>query len=188
MKELKLTVSIDRPMHEVWDFVLNPENTPKWIDGIVAEETNESPTKLGTIYKNRNREGNWTEYEITELNLGSVFVMSQKGGSYHVRYTLKPLDDDRCELEYHEWVDVGELEEPFTQDILNKLKTVMETPRRYVITLKSGRELITGKFDNDEAVLRWVATGAAGIVYQNEHVRIIPDEVEKIQRIENGNE
>jgi hypothetical protein len=39
--------------------------------------------------------------------------------SNHVKYTLKPLSDNQCELEYYEWVDSGDLDELFTQDILD---------------------------------------------------------------------
>lgn len=39
--------------------------------------------------------------------------------SNHVKYTLKPLSDNQYELEYYEWVDSGDLDELFTQDILD---------------------------------------------------------------------
>lgn len=127
MKDVKLTVTINRASHEVFDFSLNPKNTPKWIDGIVKEQTNESPTKLGTVYKNQGNDGSWNEYEITAYEPSIMFVMSKKDGNYHVKYTLKPLGDNQCELEYYEWVDSGDLDEPFTQDILQKLKDVIES-------------------------------------------------------------
>lgn len=126
MKEVRLTVRISRSAGEVFDFTLNPANTPKWIDGIVIEEASESPAKLGTVYKNQGSDGTWNEYEITEFEPGKMFVMSRKDGNYHVRYAVKPLGDDECELEYYEWVDDGELDDPFTQDILYKLKEVID--------------------------------------------------------------
>ena len=129
MKEIRLIVTINRAAHEVFDFTLNPENTPKWIEGIVKEQTNESPTKLGTIYKNQDREGNWNEYIIDAYEPDVMFVMSKKDGNYHVKYTLKPLGDSQCELEYYEWVDNGYLDKPFTQDILEKLKDAIKNPK-----------------------------------------------------------
>lgn len=55
MKHKKLTITIDKPSSEVFEFTADPKNTPKWIDGIIIEETNETLPKLGTIYRNKVR-------------------------------------------------------------------------------------------------------------------------------------
>lgn len=110
----------------MFDFTLDPVNTPKWVSSIVQEMRNENPTKLGTVYKNQNKEGKWSEYEVTEFEPNKVFVMSQKSGSYHVKYTFTVVSENQTELEYYEYVDNGEIDEPFTQDVLQKLKNVME--------------------------------------------------------------
>ncbi len=96
MREIKLRVTINRSAQAVFNFTLNPKNTPKWVEGIVKEQTNESPAKLGTIYKNQDRDGNWSEFEITDYQTDGMFVMSQRGGNYHVKYTLRPLEPNQC--------------------------------------------------------------------------------------------
>jgi len=130
MKKVKQTIVIDRSAHEVFNFTLNPENTPKWIDSIVTEHTNETPTKLGTVYKNQDPEGNWKEYEVTAFEPDTMFVFSRRNGSYHVKYTLKSLNDSQCELEYSEWDENGDMSELFDSEslkkVLEKLKTVVE--------------------------------------------------------------
>jgi uncharacterized protein YndB with AHSA1/START domain len=127
MKSKKLVIKINKPVAEVFEFVTNPANTPKWLEFIVVEKTNEMPPKLGTIYKNRNKAREWSTYEMTTFQQNKMFIMSNRHGNYDVQYIFKPLGDNETQLEYYEWVNKGELEKPFTQDILEKLKLVIET-------------------------------------------------------------
>lgn len=126
MKSNKLTIHVNRSVAEVFDFTINPKNTPLWIESLVKEETSEWPVKTGIIYRNQNKKNDWSEYSVTEIKENEVFEMVSKDKNYHVRYTYKAINDKTCELEYYEWVDKGELKEPFTQDTLKKLKVIME--------------------------------------------------------------
>lgn len=126
MKDKKLNIVISKPVSEVFEFTTNPANTSKWIDGIVVEETNETPPKLGTIYRNKGQSGNWNEYEMTDFVKDRTFTLSRLNGDYHVRYTFKPVDKNSCDFEYYEWVDVGDLDDTFSQEVLEKLKSIME--------------------------------------------------------------
>ncbi len=125
MKENKISIVINRPASEVFDFVINPENTPKWIDSLVKEEVNEQPIKRGTIYRNVNKAGEWSEYEMVEFEKDKSFVMKDKGSTYHVKYILEPLGNGVTELTYFEWMTEGELSNPFTKAVLEKLKTIL---------------------------------------------------------------
>ena len=125
MKELKLTIEINKPVEEVFAFTINPENTPKWIAFIVGEQTNEWPPKLGTIYRNQNTAGEWREFAVTAFDQDKRFELSAKHG-FHVSYLLTPIDEGTTELEYSEWMDDGELEDILTIDILEKFKRAVE--------------------------------------------------------------
>ncbi|MBI2010124.1 MAG: SRPBCC family protein [Candidatus Chisholmbacteria bacterium] len=126
MKEKRLTIRIKRPARDVFWFTMTPANTPKWVESIVEEKTNEWPTRLGTIYRNRNKQGVWTEYKVTKFKENEMFEFAAAESSYHVRYTFRPIDENSHEFEYYEWVDEGKLEEPFTMEILERLKRVVE--------------------------------------------------------------
>lgn len=126
MKDCRLTIEINKPPSEIFKFTLNPKNTPLWIDSIVREESSENPARLGTFFRNVNKEGIWSTYKITKIEENKMFVLTAQDNNYHVRYTLKPIDDNTTELEYYEWVEDGELKDPFTIQILEKLKSVME--------------------------------------------------------------
>lgn len=126
MKDCKLTITINKPVSEVFEYTTNPKNTHVWVPSIVKEETNEWPVKVGTIYRNVNKEGAWSEYEVTEFEKDKTFTFKQKNSTYHVKYTFTSIDNNSTEMEYYEWVDDGNLSDPFTLDILDKLKGILE--------------------------------------------------------------
>ena len=130
MKEVKVSTVIGCSAKECFDFTLNPDNTPKWVKGVVKEETNEAPTRLGTIYRNQAKDGGWAEFEITAFEAGHMFEMTKKDDNHHVRYIFNPLNNNHCELEYRVHVDSGEVSERFSEDniqkILQELKAVIE--------------------------------------------------------------
>jgi hypothetical protein len=126
MKNKKLSVVINKPVSVVFGFTTDPANTPKWIDGIVVEETNETPPKLGTIYRNKGRNGKWNKYEMTEFVKDRTFTLGRLNGDYNVRYTFTPINNNHCNFEYYEWVNEGELDNTISQDVLEKLKNVLE--------------------------------------------------------------
>lgn len=126
MKEVRHVVKINLPAEEVFDFTTNPESTPLWIDSIVKEEVDSQPIKIGTIYRNWDRSGKMNEYVVAKIERGKVFQLESTLEDYKVRYTYTPISDTETELEYYEWSEEGEIHLPFPQEILNKLKEVIE--------------------------------------------------------------
>lgn len=126
MKEKKLIIQIHRSPKDIIAFLLNPKNTPKWVSSFVEEQTNEWPPRVGTIYRSKNTKGIWSEYTLVALR-GDMFELQSMTSPYHVRYTLRSINPDTTELEYFEWMEDGELTEPFTLDILQKLKNFLES-------------------------------------------------------------
>lgn len=126
MKDLRLTVKINRPIGEVFEFTTNPINTPKWIDSVEGEKADLYPPKIGTIYQNWDATGKVNEYKVAQFEPSRVFQLDATHQDYKVRYTYTPISDNETELEYYEWSESDQLHAPFMQEILDKLKAVME--------------------------------------------------------------
>lgn len=128
MKENRLTIRINKPSLEVFAYYTNPKNTPLWWDAVSVEETSEWPIKIGTTYRSQGKGSTkWNSYTVTDLKENELFELTSIDGDYHVRYTHKPIDENSMELEYYEWMDNGELENPYTLEILSKLKIAIES-------------------------------------------------------------
>lgn len=126
MKENKISVEINKPVSDVFRFTINPSNTARWIEGIKKEETNEWPVKIGSIYKNVDTSGKWSIYILVGLEENRMFELLSEDKNYHVRYNYVPISGTKSRLEYYEWADEGNLERPFSQEVLNNLKKVIE--------------------------------------------------------------
>jgi len=64
---------------------------------------------------------------VVDFKKNKIFTLSDLDENYTVKYTYRKLDDNQTEIEYFEWMKDGELNNPFTKDILLKLKSVMES-------------------------------------------------------------
>ncbi len=124
----RLVIQISAPIEIVYEFTVNPVNTPKWIDHIVEEEASTWPPVIGTTYRNRIEGGEWSEYEVVDIKENAIFELASKTSTYHVRYTYMPVVGG-TELDYFEWVEEGELEGAFEQSVMVKLKNVIEQSR-----------------------------------------------------------
>ena len=113
MKENQISIEINCPVKEVFEFTINPKNTPLWIDRIVSEEADEFPIQVGTEYKNISSNNDWTRYKVTQFKPNKIFELKQKSGLYHLLYKYEPISDSKTPFIFIEWVDDGELDHPF---------------------------------------------------------------------------
>lgn len=128
MKEQKISIIINKPIAIVFAFTIDPKNTSQWIESVVIEETNQWPPKLGTIYRNKGKDGVWRELELTEFEKDKTLVFSDKTG-FHIRYTFIALADNITELAFQIWMDEGELKNFFSEKEPERLKKLIETQR-----------------------------------------------------------
>ena len=124
-KENRISVVINKPISEVFEFTINPENTPKWIEYIKDEQVNERPIKIGTIYRNTNNGKDWDAYRVVEFDKNKLFTLKKRGSSYQVSYIYESLGASQTKLTYFEQDEKG-LKDPFSVRVLEKLKSVIE--------------------------------------------------------------
>ncbi len=125
MRDNKLIVEINQPVDKVYEFTITPPNSAKWIPGVVKEETNEWPIRIGTVYKLTDKDNKAFQVIVSGLKKNKMIEWT-KDKNYHCRYTYKPLSKTVTELEYYEWVDKGDIDELLTKATLEKLKEVLE--------------------------------------------------------------
>lgn len=129
MNAIATSITIDKSPHVVFEFCLDPKNTHLWVESVLEEKTNEWPVKLGTVYRNRRKDGNWSEYEIVSLEQDRQFVMRSADGML-VKYVFTPIPPTATKLDYSLTFDSGipnpSLDTKFLDKLLNELKAVIE--------------------------------------------------------------
>ncbi|KKP59841.1 MAG: hypothetical protein UR52_C0002G0069 [Candidatus Gottesmanbacteria bacterium GW2011_GWA1_34_13] len=126
MEDNKLRITIKKSISEVFNFTITPPNSTLWIPNVVKEETNEWPIHIGTIYSLQNSKNEQSYVIVTNLKNNEIVEWVSKDQNYHCRYTFRSIDKNVTKLEYYEWMNNGNLEEPFTMATLEKLKSVLE--------------------------------------------------------------
>lgn len=128
MNKNKLTIIIKKSIGEVFDFTINPNNTHKWVNGIAEEKTDGCSIGIGTVYRNRGKnDKEWTKYEVVRFKKNKLFTLRKNDFNYYVEYTYRLIGKTTTELTYTEWVNEGNLEDPFNQSTLKKLKFIIES-------------------------------------------------------------
>ena len=126
MKENKLTIFINKPVKEVFEYSLESNNVPKWINSIKEEIPEERPVKLGTKLRNIGVDSQeWNKYEVIDFQPPKTFTLKRLNGDYFVKYTCTEKDNG-TEFEYFELAEYGELDGLMEMSALELLKELIE--------------------------------------------------------------
>lgn len=118
----EIRVTINKPHDKVFEFTLEPKNTPKWIDLITSETVDTEQIGIGTIYTN-----DFGILTVTDYERNLYFELTNEKTTYQCSYSFKKIDDDTTEIIYFEaMLDGSELDEPFNLKHFEKLKKIME--------------------------------------------------------------
>jgi len=124
MQENKLVIQINKPLAEVFAFCITPPKAKLWVPGIINETTNEWPAKIGTVYTEYKDDKTSFDIIVVDCKENDYIEWKTEDGNYHVRYTFTPIDQNTTQLTY---VETGDVEKPFTQEVLEKLKEASES-------------------------------------------------------------
>jgi uncharacterized protein YndB with AHSA1/START domain len=139
MIEFTIHVDIHRPPEEVFDFVLDFENAPKWNYFVTdVKKRSNGPIGLGTVF-HQTRKADQQEYQITDIDPGRLIEVTTTPGSspaFTRRLELEPAATG-TRLNDHWHLQTGRhllLERIATRQIpaavtenLGKLKQLLET-------------------------------------------------------------
>jgi carbon monoxide dehydrogenase subunit G len=96
MTTMTQSVTVNRPVAEVWDFISNFENTTRWSRGVLeARQTSHGPLGVGstlqTVVKAFGRRRT-ADYLVTEYQPNHAFAFKVTSGpmSSRARYSLEP--------------------------------------------------------------------------------------------------
>src|SRR3954469_23296559 len=98
MVRFELSVEIARPVHEVWEYLIEPENVPEWQSSAVSShQISDGPIGLGTHLKDERRflgRRATSEVEVTEFEPERLFTLHGISGPvrFTVRHRLPPAE------------------------------------------------------------------------------------------------
>jgi hypothetical protein len=124
MKASKLTIVINKPLADVFAFCITPPKAKLWVPNIFDEKTSEWPVKIGTIYTEYKDDKTAFNIVVVDYKENEYIEWKTEDGNYHVRYTFTQIDQNTTQLTY---VETGDVDKPFTQEVLEKLKEASES-------------------------------------------------------------
>jgi carbon monoxide dehydrogenase subunit G len=91
MVRFELSVDIDRPVHEVWEYLIEPENVPEWQSSAVAShQVSDGPIGVGARLQDERRflgKRATSEVEVSEFEPERLFTLHGLSGP--VRFTVR---------------------------------------------------------------------------------------------------
>jgi carbon monoxide dehydrogenase subunit G len=97
MPTITQSVTVNRPVEEVWDFISNFENTTRWSRGVLqARQTSDGPLRVGstleTVVKAFGRRRT-AAYVVTEYEPNRAFAFEVTSGpmTSRARYSVEPV-------------------------------------------------------------------------------------------------
>lgn len=104
MRKMDVTVTVNKPVKEVWDYMDNPDNLPKWIDNFVryehvSGERGAEGSKGLHYYLENGREFTMEETVVERRDYEFIkLAMTSKPMDMEVENYFKAVDENTTEL------------------------------------------------------------------------------------------
>ena len=140
MIEFKNTIVIERPLHEVFDFVSDFENLPKWNYYVMnVDKLTEGPVEVGTVY-HQTRKTDQQRFRVVEFepNEATAIETLPPEKKLHMRFYFTHAANG-TEL-VGEWQLESSLPGPFARLAVSKAKSaVAENLEKLKVLLETGQ-------------------------------------------------
>ncbi len=118
----EIRITIAKPQDEVFEYTLEPNNTPKWCSAIEHESVDTKQIGVGTKYTN-----NFGELEVTDYEKNVYFELSETDTEYQCSYSFRKVDENTTEIIYFEqMLDGSTLVSPMKEKSFKKLQEILE--------------------------------------------------------------
>lgn len=130
MKKNTLTVEIEKPIDIVFDFTVNPNNTPRWVPSVLEEKATDTKVKVGTVYnqivKGSSGETKKSALVVTGFIKNKMLDFHLVNGQYTCSYRYEEIPTGTRMIYSEENGIDGEIESPMTIENLQALKKLIE--------------------------------------------------------------
>ena len=123
------SIKIAAPIKRVFDVITNPEFTPKWVVNVV-HETRDYPLKVGTVFKDRLRNGDRVEMTVDMLKSPALLRLTD--GEFHEKYRLHAVDKKSTLIHITEWEGEKTLVYGGLREKLIALKKFIEQNKKFI--------------------------------------------------------
>ena len=122
MKANEIRITIASPQEKVFEYTLEPKNTPQWVSDVIEMKTDTDQIDLGTKYFNE-----FITREVIDYDRNSFIELADVEGPYSCSYSFRKIDDEHTELIYFEsHSDGSEIEYPMDKQSFERLKNLLE--------------------------------------------------------------
>ena len=122
MKTNEIRIEIERPIKDVFEYTLEPQNKSIWCSIITEESVDTEQIGITSIYRN-----NLGSFKVSDYERNIFLELMSLDEKFQCSYSFRKIDDNTTELIYFEaMLDGSDLTEAMDKKYFKKLKELLE--------------------------------------------------------------